>query len=166
MNNNNDQYIALFNEDSGFNVDNISIKLNNDNNISVDQVDYNLIKSDLPYIILATDISNNTIETKLTNNYIVDDTINQSKIVNLVSDLLAINNKFLDYYLKTDTYTQNEINTLFYNKTSIITGSGGQRLKISRKKFFLDLNLFYYIINVPSVFIVKWVDILFSNVPQ
>ena len=117
MNNNNNDYIGLFNEDAGFNVDNISIKLNNDNNIYVDQVDYNLIKSDLPFIILATDISNNTIETKLTNNYIVDDTINQAKIVNLVSNLLAINNKFLDYYLKTDTYTQNEINTLFYTKT-------------------------------------------------
>ena len=30
MNNNNNDYIGLFNEDAGFNVDNISIKLNND----------------------------------------------------------------------------------------------------------------------------------------
>jgi hypothetical protein len=167
MNNNNDQYIALFNEDSGFNVDNISIKLNNDNNIYVDQVDNILIKNTLPFILLGSDISNNTIQTVLTNDYIIDGTINQSKILNLISDLLVINNKFNDYYLKTQTYSQTEINLLLNNYvtiTTLITTLNNYYLKTETYSQTEINNLFYNKTYIDSFFYNKtYIDNLITS---
>ena len=167
MNNNNDQYIALFNEDSGFNVDNITIKLNNDNNIYVDQVDNILIKNTLPNILIASDLSNNTIQTKLTNDYIIDGTISQSKILNLINDLLTITNNFNNYYLKTQTYSQTEINLLLNNYvtiTTLITTLNNYYLKTETYSQTEINNLFYNKTYIDSFFYNKtYIDNLITS---
>lgn len=112
MNTDND-YIGLFNENANFSVDDDTIKINNDNNIYVDKITNDKIKFLLPYRLLGSNNFNNPIETKLTDDYINDNTINQSKILNLISDLSTINNNFSLYYTKVQS------DNLYYNKSYI-----------------------------------------------
>jgi hypothetical protein len=119
MDNTDDNYISLFNQSTVLVADNDTIKSNINNQLYINQVNNTLIKNTLPYILLATDISNSTIQTKLTNDYIIDATINQSKILNLVSDLTNITNLFSNYYTKNLTYSKTQVDNLLSNYVTI-----------------------------------------------
>jgi hypothetical protein len=134
MDNINDYYISLYNENQILNPDNDTLKINNNYLIYINKVYLNLIEKSLNnYLLLGSNNNNDVIYSKLTNDYIVDETIDKIKIYNLTNELLAITNNFNNFYDKTYInalvaaignnfslyYTKIESDNLYYNKTYI-----------------------------------------------